>query len=108
VLAGAFIDFCAMLYVVVITNSNLGFSPGRLLGGVVLFLGLILLLVVGAELFTGNSLIIIALADGKKFPTRACCATRVSSISEISLARRPSRSWCIGWASTILPTAPSE
>ncbi len=64
-LASAFIAFGAMLYVVVITNSNLGFGPERLLGGVAFSLGLILVLVGGAELFTGDSLIIIALADGK-------------------------------------------
>ena len=64
-LASAFIAFGAMLYVVVITNSNLGFGPERLLGVVAFSLGLILVLVGGAELFTGDSLIIIALADGK-------------------------------------------
>lgn len=65
VLAGAFIAFGAMLYVVVITNSGLGFGPERLLGGLAFSLGLILVLVGGAELFTGNSLIVFAWADGK-------------------------------------------
>lgn len=64
-LAGAFIAFGAMLYVVVITNSGLGFGPERLLGGVAFSLGLILVLVGGAELFTGNSLIVFAWADRK-------------------------------------------
>jgi len=54
-----------MLYVVVITNSGLGFGPERLLGGVAFSLGLILVLLGGSELLTGNSLIIIDLADGK-------------------------------------------
>jgi formate/nitrite transporter len=65
VLAGAFIAFGAMLYVVVTTNSGLGFGPERLLGGLAFSLGLILVLVGGAELFTGNSLIVFAWADGK-------------------------------------------
>lgn len=65
VLAGAFIAFGAMLYVVVITNSGLGFGPERLLGGLAFSLGLILVLVGGAELFTGNSLIVFAWADKK-------------------------------------------
>lgn len=65
VLAGAFIAFGAMLYVVVVTNSGLGFGPERLLGGVAFSLGLILVLVGGAELFTGNSLIVFAWADRK-------------------------------------------
>lgn len=63
VLAGAFIAFGAMLYIVVITNSGLGFGPERLLGGLAFSLGLILVLVGGAELFTGNSLIVFAWAD---------------------------------------------
>ena len=65
VLAGAFIAFGAMLYVVVVTDSGLGFGPERLLGGFAFSLGLILVLVGGAELFTGNSLIVFAWADGK-------------------------------------------
>ncbi|NQU60802.1 MAG: formate/nitrite transporter family protein, partial [Rhodospirillales bacterium] len=65
VLAGAFISFGAMLYVVVVTNSGLGFGPERLLGGLAFSLGLILVLVGGAELFTGNSLIVFAWADRK-------------------------------------------
>lgn len=65
VLAGAFIGFGAMLYVVAITNSGLGFGPERLLGGAAFSLGLILVLVGGAELFTGNNLIVFAWADRK-------------------------------------------
>ncbi len=65
VLAGAFIAFGAMLYVMVMTDNGLGFGPARLLGGVAFSLGLILVLVGGAELFTGNSLIVFAWADGR-------------------------------------------
>lgn len=65
ILAGAFIAFGAMLYIVAVTNSGLGFGPERLLGGLAFSLGLILVLVGGAELFTGNSLIVFAWADGK-------------------------------------------
>lgn len=65
ILAGAFIGFGAMFYTVVMTNSGLGFGPARLLGGVVFSLGLILVVVGGAELFTGNNLIVMAWADNK-------------------------------------------
>ena len=65
ILAGAFIAFGAMLYAVVVTDSGLGFGPERLLGGVAFSLGLILVLVGGAELFTGNNLIVFAWVDGK-------------------------------------------
>ena len=65
VLAGAFIAFGAMFYTVVVTESGMGFGPTRLLGGVAFSLGLVLVLVGGAELFTGNNLIVMAWADRK-------------------------------------------
>jgi len=70
VLAGAFISFGAMFYTVVMTGSGLGFGPGRFLGGLSFCLGLILVVVGGAELFTGNVLLIMGWAN-KKVPTRA-------------------------------------
>ena len=63
ILAGIFIAFGAMFYTVVITGSSLGFGPTRLVGGIVFSLGLILVIVAGAELFTGNNLIVIAWAQ---------------------------------------------
>ncbi len=62
-LAGAFISFGATFYTLVMTDSGLGLGTGRLLGGVSFCLGLILVVVVGAELFTGNILIIIGWAN---------------------------------------------
>jgi formate transporter len=62
-LAGAFIAFGAMYYTVVVTDSGLGFGAERLLGGVAFSLGLVLVVVAGAELFTGNNLIAMAWAD---------------------------------------------
>jgi formate transporter len=63
VLAGAFIAFGAMFFTVVVTGSELGFGPTRLLGGVAFSLGLVLVIIGGAELFTGNSLIVMAWAS---------------------------------------------
>jgi formate/nitrite transporter len=63
VLAGAFVSLGAPLFTVVVTESALGFGPTRLLGGVNFCLGLILVVVAGAELFTGNNLIAIAWAS---------------------------------------------
>lgn len=63
ILAGAFIAFGAMFYTLVVTESTLGFGPTRLLGGAAFSLGLILVVVGGAELFTGNNLIVMAWAD---------------------------------------------
>lgn len=63
VLAGAFISLGALLFTVVVTESSFGFGPTRLLGGVSFCLGLILVVVAGAELFTGNNLIAMAWAS---------------------------------------------
>lgn len=65
ILAGAFIAFGAMFYTVVVTGSPLGFGPTRLLGGAAFSLGLVLVVVGGAELFTGNSLVVLARARGR-------------------------------------------
>ena len=62
-LAGTFIAFGAMLYTLVMTGSSLGFGVGRLIGGIAFSLGLILVIVGGAELFTGNALIVMAAAS---------------------------------------------
>ncbi|MBX3474033.1 MAG: formate/nitrite transporter family protein [Planctomycetes bacterium] len=63
VLAGAFIALGSLFFTVVVTGSELGFGPTRLLGGLAFSLGLILVIVAGAELFTGNNLIAMAWAS---------------------------------------------
>ena len=62
-LAGAFIALGSLFFVVVVTGSTLGFGVTRLLGGVAFSLGLILVVIAGAELFTGNVLIAMAWAS---------------------------------------------
>jgi formate/nitrite transporter len=51
--------------VLVISDPTLGFAAARVLGGVCFSLGLLLVVVAGAELFTGNNLLVMAWADGK-------------------------------------------
>jgi formate/nitrite transporter len=63
VLAGAFVALGAAFFTVVVTGSPLGFGVTRLLGGVSFSLGLILVVVGGAELFTGNVLMAMAWAS---------------------------------------------
>jgi formate/nitrite transporter len=64
VLAGAFIALGAMFMTVVLTGSGeLPWGVARLLAGLVFSLGLILVIVGGAELFTGDSLMIVACAS---------------------------------------------
>ena len=65
VMAGAFIGFGALGFVLVKSDPTLGFATGQLVGGLVFSLGLILVVVAGAELFTGNNLLVMARADGK-------------------------------------------
>ncbi len=60
VLAGAFIALGAVFATVVSVDSTLGWGPTRLLTGVAFSLGLILVVIAGAELFTGNALIVMA------------------------------------------------
>lgn len=64
VLAGAFISLGALFYTVVLTKSGLGYGVLRLVGGMSFSLGLVLVVVAGAELFTGNNLIAMAWASG--------------------------------------------
>lgn len=65
VLAGAFIAFGAMYFCIVISDTSLSFALQRVLGGLAFTLGLVLVLVAGAELFTGNTLMVCA-ASSKK------------------------------------------
>ncbi len=64
-LAGAFIGLGAMLFVLVKSDATLGFAASAIVGGLVFSLGLLLVVVAGAELFTGNNLLAMAWADGR-------------------------------------------
>lgn len=64
VLGGAFISLGAVFVTVVLTGSSeLPWGVARLLAGLVFSLGLILVIICGAELFTGDSLMIVSFAD---------------------------------------------
>ena len=65
VLAGGFIGLGALYFVLVKSDPSLGFATSQVLGGVTFSLGLILVVVAGAELFTGNNLLAMAWADRK-------------------------------------------
>lgn len=68
ILAGAFIACGAIFCTTVLAGDPTGiitYGTQRLLGGLVFCLGLILVIVAGAELFTGNNLIIMAWANGR-------------------------------------------
>lgn len=63
VLAGAFVGLGAAFATAVMTDSTLGYGPTRLLGGLAFGTGLVLALIGGAQLFTSNSLIVMAWAS---------------------------------------------
>ena len=69
ILAGAFIALGSLFFTITMTTGITGQSPAfglmRLAGGVTFSLGLILVVVGGAELFTGNNLIAMAWASGR-------------------------------------------
>ncbi len=63
VVAGGFIALGCLWYTLVASDATMGFAPQRVLGGLVFSLGLILVVLAGAELFTGNNLLVMAWAD---------------------------------------------
>ena len=65
ILAGAFIAFGGMYFCIFLGDPSIPFAVQRMVGGICFCLGLVLVLCCGAELFTGNSLIICAKASGK-------------------------------------------
>jgi formate transporter len=62
-LAGAFIGFGALFSTLIASDPSLGFALQRLLMGLTFSLGLVLVVVAGAELFTGNNLLVMSWAD---------------------------------------------
>ncbi len=62
-LAGAFIALGAVFSTTVMAGEGLPYGVERLLGGLAFSLGLILVVVAGAELFTGNNLMVMAWAS---------------------------------------------
>ncbi len=68
VLAGAFIATGAVFATIVSTglaDSGVGYGLVKMITGLAFCLGLVAVVVAGAELFTGNNLIIVAFASGK-------------------------------------------
>ena len=84
ILAGAFIALGAAFFTVTVTGSTLPFGITRLVGGLAFCLGLILVVVAGAELFTGNVLIVMAWA------------------SRLVSGRRLLRSWSVAYVGNLI------
>lgn len=84
VVAGGGIGFGAVYYTIVASDPTFSFATVRVVGGLVFSLGLALVLVGGAELFTGNNLIVMAWASG-----------RVSTVTML-------RNWTVVWFGNLL------
>jgi formate/nitrite transporter len=63
--AGSFIAFGAAFYTHVIHDMELGFGLSKLIGGMTFSLGLILVIIAGADLFTGDTLMVMGCYSGK-------------------------------------------
>jgi formate transporter len=63
--AGGSIGLGALYYTIVASDADLSFATGRVVGGLVFSLGMAIVLIAGAELFTGNNLIVMAWASSK-------------------------------------------
>lgn len=64
VLGGAFIGMGALFYVLIHSDASLGFAARQVTAALSFCLGMLLVVVAGAELFTGNNLIVMARAQG--------------------------------------------
>lgn len=82
--AGAFIAFGGLFFTVFLSDASLGWGAQRVVGGLCFCLGLVLVLLCGAELFTGNSLMVCALRSGR------------ISLGELL------RSWAIVWLGNLV------
>lgn len=80
ILAGAFISFGAVFATTVTAGTGLSYGVGRLLTGLVFSAGLVMVIIAGAELFTGNNLVVMAWASGK-VKTRALLLNWVLSFT---------------------------
>ncbi len=67
ILAGAFIGFGTELYIMVVHDipTHLGIGFAKFMGGSVFSVGLMLVVIAGSELFTGDNLIVIAALERK-------------------------------------------
>ncbi|SKA17539.1 formate/nitrite transporter family protein [Consotaella salsifontis] len=65
IVAGGSIGLGGMYYTIVLADPDLSFATQKIVGGLAFCLGLALVMVGGAELFTGNSLIVMARANGQ-------------------------------------------
>ena len=92
--AGAFIAFGGLFFTVFLSDNTLGWGAQRVVGGLCFCLGLVLVLVCGAELFTGNSLMVCALKSKKITLAQMLKAWAVVSVGNPLSVPCSSSFWC--------------
>jgi len=84
VLAGAFIAVGSIAFLVVQAGAAEPGGPVRLLSGLAFSVGLLLVMVVGAELFTGNTMFALPAARGQLSPVRLAGAWTVAWLGNLA------------------------
>mgnify|MGYP000909584227 CR=1 FL=1 len=84
IVAGGSIGIGGMFFLIVLGDPQLGYAAQRVTGGVVFSLGLALVMIAGAELFTGNCLIVMA-----------WCNRQISSLEVL-------KNWTIVWVGNLI------
>ena len=100
-LAGFFIGLGGTFMLLVKSDSTPRFRSSSLLGGLSFSLGLFAVLVAGAELFTGNNLMVLGCLGGKYTPAqlvRSWCVVYVGNLVG---------SLCSPCILTLAPTSPA-
>ncbi len=106
VLAGAFIGLGALCANMVFSDATLGFAASRFLGGLTFSLGLVLVLVARAELFTGNNLLAMAWVTGQL--STSSVVRNWLIVAATNLAGRPDPSICSAAAHRLADYARSD
>ncbi|HLO04221.1 MAG TPA: formate/nitrite transporter family protein [Symbiobacteriaceae bacterium] len=65
IMAGLYIGLGCMFYFIVMSDWHGAFGPGVIMGGFAFLLGLTAVVIAGAELFTGNTMLTISWRQGK-------------------------------------------
>ena len=84
IVGGGSIGLGGMFFCIVLGDPQLSYAVQRLMGGAVFTLGLALVMIAGAELFTGNCLIVMAWANRQIF------------------AREVVKNWAVVWVGNLV------
>lgn len=98
-MAGVFICIVALFYKIVISDNTIGPGPTRFFGGIAFCVGLILVLIAGAELFTANALVVIPWLEGQVSSLLLLCNRGLVNLGNLTgaIAVAVSLFWGCAW-----------